>query len=165
MIGWRFNEPTPLRDLFDQMLTEHRRWQGTGRGVPMPLNVHDDGKQVVVEAALPGVAPENVDLDCAEGLLTIRGRAEIEEREYMHQELRTTDFLRQLQLPPDCRYDQATAEFENGMLTIAIPKVQPRAPEKIRIKVTKRGSAETIDAQPGSGYSEVKPKRKGIAGS
>ena len=161
MIGWRFNEPTPLRDLFDQMLSEHRRWQQSGRGTPMPINVHDDGNQLVVEAALLGVSPEQVDLDCAEGLLTIRGRAEVMEREYMHQEIHTTDYLRQLQLPADCRYDQATAEFENGLLTITIPKVQPKAPEKIRIQVTKRGSTETIEAKPGTGYSEVKPKRKG----
>ena len=131
----------------------------------MPINVHDNGEALVVEAALPGVAPDKVDLDCSEGLLTIRGRAEFEDREYIHQELHSTDYLRQLQLPADCRYDQATAEFENGMLTILIPKVQPRAPEKSRIQVTKRGATETIDAQPGTGYSEVKPKRRAPSGA
>ena len=160
MIRWRFNEPSPLRDLFEEMLDENRRRQGS-RGAPMPINLHDDGTQVVVEAALPGVAPDKVELDCTDGLLTIRARAEVVEREYTHQEIQTIDYLRQVMLPAECRFDQAAAEFENGILTITIPKIQPRQPERIRIQVTRKGPpSETIEAKPGSGYKEVKPRKK-----
>lgn len=129
----------------------------------MPINVHDNGREVVVEAALPGVSSDKVDIDCADGVLTIRARAEFAERDYMHQELQTTDYLRQLQLPADCRFEDARAEFESGVLTISVPKAQPKQPEKIRIQVTRkeRGS-ETIEAKPGEGYSEVKRPRKKI---
>jgi HSP20 family protein len=162
VISWGWPDRSPLRELFEQMLDEQRRQVRQGRGAPMPINVHDTGREVVVEAALPGVAADKVDLDCADGLLTIRARAEYEERDYLHQELQTTDFLRQLQLPADCRFEQARAEFENGILTITVPKVQPKQPEKIRIQVTRKGPAsETIEAKPGDGYSEVKPKKKG----
>jgi len=161
MIGWRFSDPSPMRELLEQMLESSRSPRHGGRGTPMPINVHDNGREVVVEAALPGVTPDKVDIDSADGLLTIRARAEFAERDYMHQELQTTDYVRQLQLPPDCRYEEARADFENGMLTITVPKAQPKQPEKIRIQVTrKERGPETIEAKPGEGYSEVKRPRK-----
>lgn len=161
MIGWRFSDPSPMRELLEQMLESSRHPRAGGRGAPMPINVHDNGREVVVEAALPGVTSDKVDIDCADGLMSIRGRAEFAERDYMHQELLTTDYVRQLQLPADCRFEEAKAEFENGVLTIRVPKAQPKQPEKIRIQVTRKEKGpETIEAKPGEGYSEVKRARK-----
>lgn len=159
MIGWRFYDSNPLREMLEQMAADQRR--RSGRGEPMPINVYEEGAAVVVEAALPGVGPDRVDLSCSEGLLTIRARAEVPEREYVHQELTTVDYLRQVMLPPDCRFEAAEAQFDAGILTIRVPKARPKAPEKIRIQVTKRDSGTTIEAQPGS-YSEVKrtPRRR-----
>jgi HSP20 family protein len=159
MIGWRFYDSNPLRDALEQMAAEHRR--RPGRGEPMPINVYEDSGAVVVEAALPAVTAERVDLSCSEGLLTIRARADIPEREYIHQEMGTVDYLRQVVLPGDCRFDEAEASFDSGILTIRVPKVKLKTPEKIRIQVTKRDSGQTLEAHPGSGYSEVKtPIRK-----
>jgi len=154
MIGWRFYESNPLRDALEQMAAERRR--RSGRGEPMPINVYEESGAVVVEAALPAVTAERVDLSCSEGLLTIRARAEIPERDYVHQELGTVDYLRQVVLPGDCRFDEADASFDSGILTIRIPKVKPKAPETIRIQVTRRDTGQTLEAHPGSGYSEVK---------
>jgi HSP20 family protein len=162
MIGWRFNEPSLLREMLEQMLEDQRRYRQPARGEPMPINVFDNGTSVVVEASLPGVKPEDVDVSSSQGLLTIQARSRVEEREYIHQEMRETRFLRQIVLPADCRYDEAGAELENGLLRITLPKTQPKTPEKIRIQVARReggpeGGGTTIEAEPGSGYSEVKP--------
>jgi HSP20 family molecular chaperone IbpA len=70
--------------MLEQMMAERRR--GTA-GEWMPVNVFEDGDAVVVEAALPRVRPEDVDLDCTDNVLTIRGRAQVPEREYLHQEM------------------------------------------------------------------------------
>ena len=156
MIGWRFYEPNPLREMLEQMASEHR--PRPGRGQPMPINVYEENGAVVVEAALPGVGPDRVDLSCSEGMLTIRARADVPEREYLHQELGTVDYLRQVMLPGDCRFDEAEAAFDSGILTVRVPKARPKVPEKIRIQVTRRDAGTTIEAQPGSGYSEVKPE-------
>jgi len=160
MIRWPYYESNPLRPLLDQLLLEERqRTPGGHRGEPMPVNVYESDGKLVIEAAVPGVGPDDVDIQCAEGVLTIRARSEVPEREYLHQELRPVEYVRQLALPADCRFEEALAEAENGILTIRIPKTRPRAPDKIRIQVARRGAdVKTIDAKPGS-YTEVKPKK------
>ena len=116
----------------------------------MTVNVYESGGNLVIEAAVPGAGPDDVDIQCAEGVLTIRARTEVPEHEFLHQEIRPVEYVRQLALPADCRFDEAKAEADNGILTIRIPKTQPRAPEKIRIQVARRGGdTRTIDAKPG----------------
>src|SRR5947207_15376563 len=97
-------------------------------------------------APVPDHLPDYVDIHCAEAVLTIRARSQVPEREFMHQEIRPVEYLRQLALPADCRFEDARAEAENGILTIRIPKSRPRTPEKIKIHVARRGGdAKTTD--------------------
>ena len=162
MIRWRFYEPNPLRDMLDQMLQESRRTMRETRGEPMPVNVHESADSVIVEAVLPGVKPEEVDVQTGEGVLTITARHSVEERDYFHQEFRSVEFHRQLVLPADVKYDAATAELEHGVLSIRIPKVKAKAPEKIRVQVSRKnntGSAP-IEATRGEGYEEIPTSKK-----
>jgi HSP20 family protein len=164
MIGWRFYEPSPLREALEQLLQlqESRgRWRDVQRGDPMPINVYDDGAELVIEALLPGVRPEDVELGCTDSLLTIEAELAVPEREYQHQEIRPTRFHRQLMLPPDCRFDQASATSEGGVLTVRIPKARPTHPERIRIEVARKpNSGPAIEARPGEDYKEVKKPRR-----
>lgn len=165
MVRWPFFEPSPIRDLLESLLQDERRAgpraTGRGRGQPMPVNVHQEPDAMVVQAMVPGATPDDVDIQCADGLLTVRARTRVADREYVHQEIQPIEWLRQLALPADLRYDQAEASAENGILTIRIPRAKPKTPEKIRIQVTRRqAEPATIEAQPGEGYSEVKPRRK-----
>lgn len=164
MIRWRFYDPNPLRDMLDQMFQESRRTMRETRGEPMPVNVHETADAVVVEAVLPGVKPDDVDVQTGEGVLTITARHSVEEKDYFHQEFRSVEFHRQLVLPADVKYDAATADLEHGVLTIRIPKVKAKPPEKIRVQISRKndaGSATPIEATRGEGYEEVptsKPK-------
>jgi len=115
--------------------------RGIAAGDWMLVNVFEDGDAVVVEAALPRVRPEDVELDCTDNVLTIRGRAKVPEREYLHQERRPAEYHRQIALPGDCRFEDANAAIEDGVLTVRVPKARPRAPEKIRIQVNRRDSS------------------------
>ena len=155
MIRWRFFEPNPMRDVFEQMLREGTRWRESTRGEPMPINIHETEGEVIVEASLPGVKPENVEIHSSEGVLTIAASSVVEERDYHHQEIRSVTYHRQLLLPADARWEEAKADFEHGMLTIRIPKRQPKAPERIRIQVSRGSARAPIEATKGEGYSEV----------
>ncbi len=162
MIRWRFYEPGPQGDLFEQFLREFgQRWREGTRGEPMPINVYDDGSDLVIEALLPGVRPEDVDLGYMDGVVTIAAKLDVGERDFQHQEVRSTQFFRQLGLPSDVRFEDASASSENGVLTVRIPKQVPKHPERIRIEVARRPAGATpIDAKPGEDYKEVaRPKR------
>jgi HSP20 family protein len=144
VIGWRFSDPIPdpLRDALEQLAAERRR---PGVGGWMPVNVFEEGGAVVVTAAMPGVRPEDVELQCNDNVLTIRGRAELPQRQYLHQEMGPARYQRQIALPGDCRFEDAEAVAENGVLMVRVPKVRPAAPEKIRIQVNRK------DSEPGKG--------------
>ena len=105
---------------------------------PMPMNVYEDVDALVVEASLPGVSPDDVELSCLDSVLTIRARSRVAEREYLHQEISSVEYLRRISLPPDCRFDQAEASAEHGLIIVRVPKNRPRAPEKIRIQITRK---------------------------
>src|SRR5256714_4644423 len=150
MIRWPYFESSPLRPLLEQLLSEERQRGGGPRGEPMPVNIYETDDGVVIDAAVPGAGPDDVDIQCAEGVLTIRARSQVPEREFMHQEIRPVEYLRQLALPADCRFEDARAEAEYGILTIRIPKSPPRTPEKIKIQVARRaGGAQHVDDQSG----------------
>jgi HSP20 family protein len=138
MAGWRTFDPwpSPVREALEQLINEPR--QRSSGPVPMPMNVHEDGDALLVTASLPGVGPDDIELSCLNGVLTIRAHARVPAREYLHQEIHEVEYLRRVSLPPDCRFDQAAADVENGLVTVRIPKARPRAPEKIRIQITRK---------------------------
>jgi HSP20 family protein len=138
MAGWRPFDPwpSPVREALEQLMNEPR--QQSAGPTPMPMNVYEDGEALVVEASLPGVAPDDVELSCQDGVLTIRGMSRVAEREYLHQEMRGVEYLRRISLPADCRFDKAEASAEHGLVVVRVPKVRPKAPEKIRIQITRK---------------------------
>jgi HSP20 family protein len=138
MAGWRPFDPwpSPMREALEQLMNEPR--PRNAGPVPMPMNVYEDGDALVVEASLPGVASDDVELSCLDGVLTIRARSRIAEREYLHQEIRGVEYLRRISLPADCRFDQAEASADSGVIVVRIPKNRPKAPEKIRIQITRK---------------------------
>jgi HSP20 family protein len=167
VIRWRFYEPGPAGDFLEHFLRDPQRWRESPRGQPMPLNVYDEGSDLVVEALLPGVRPEDVEVGFADGVLTIEANLEVGEHDFQHQEFRSSRFFRQLGLPSDTRVDDATASSENGVLTVRVPKRKPKQPERIRIEVARNPAGATaIDAKPGEDYKEVprSPRRKKASG-
>lgn len=140
MAGWRPYDPwpSPVREALEQLMQEPRP-RGAGP-VPMPMNVYEDGDALVVEATLPGVTPDDVELSSQDGVLTIRARGRVARREYLHQEIHDVEYLRRISLPADCRFDQAEASAEHGVVTVRVPKIRPKPPEKIRIQITRKQS-------------------------
>jgi len=138
MAGWRPYDPwpSPVREALEQLMQDPRP-RPTGP-VPMPMNVYEDGDALVVEASLPGVAPDDVELSFQEGVLTIRARGRVARREYLHQEIHDVEYLRRISLPADCRFDKAEASADHGLVSVRVPKVRPKAPEKIRIQITRK---------------------------
>lgn len=101
----------------------------------MELSETDEGYAVTVE--LPGTKAEDIQVECHEHRLTVKGekRSERDEaNEHRHYTERTFgSFSRMVSLPPDAA-DDVNAKFSDGVLTIEIPKVEEKKPRAVAIK-------------------------------
>lgn len=136
------SEMLSLRSAMDRLLGESfvRPWSGQeplfGREV-LPLDLRDTGKEIVIEAAIPGVTPEEVDIQITGNVLTIKGerKEEKEEKEgtYIYREQSFGSFSRSVTLPTEVDVGRTKAEIQNGVLTLTLPKLEAVQPKSIKI--------------------------------
>ncbi len=123
--------------LFEESYVNPRTWQlGDEQLVPMDVYTSDD--EVVVQAILPGVKPEEVEITVEGTTLTLAGDTsvanDVKEGSLLLAEIRRGRFMRTLSLPAGLEPDKATATFEDGVLTLRIPKAERLKPRQIKIK-------------------------------
>jgi HSP20 family protein len=144
-----FGELMTLRSAMDRLFEDSfvRRPFGPGfEGMNgLPLDVISTNDALIVEAALPGIKPEDVDITVEDGTLSIRGDYREERRESegenLLSEIRRGSVYRTVTLPSGLEADKATATFEHGVLKLRIPKAESVKPRQIRISPTVEGSA------------------------
>jgi HSP20 family protein len=134
-----FGDLLSLRQAMDRLFEEsfvNPTWQ-FGEGQLVPLDVNQDDDAVTVVAQLPGVKPEEVDITVEGETLTIAGdttgKTTEEKGQALLQEIRRGRFTRTLTLPVGLEADKATATFEDGVLTLRIPKAEATKPKQIKI--------------------------------
>lgn len=126
-----------LTQLFDESLA------GRVPGMPVlpPINISETNQEIIIEAALPGIKPEDVDLQVAKDSVTIQGETKEENKEekknYLRQEIRSSQMLRTIPLPTDINPDKVEAEFVDGMLKITLPKAPETMKKTIKVKAKK----------------------------
>ena len=116
----------------------------------MPMDLYKDGDRYVVEADLPGVDPDSVDVDVDGQLLTIRAErkpAVAEGVQWMTRERETGSYVRQLNLGQDVDLENITATYDRGVLTVTIP-VSPKSKPR-KVKVSSGSGAQDIQASGG----------------
>jgi len=99
---------------------------GQARFLAPSLDVHESGDEFCVTADLPGIAPEDIDLQIEGDMLTITGESkreeERDEKGYHLMERSSGSFRRSLRLPFEPDPERITAECKNGVLTVHVPK-------------------------------------------
>ena len=154
-----FGELLSLRQAMDRLFEDsYVRPRGWGSasvdGSVLALDVSSTADALVVEASLPGVKPDDVEITIENGALTIRGTTSAERREgegeYVVQEIRRGEFVRTVSLPSGLEPDKATATFENGMLTLRIPKAEQVKPRQIRISPVTDAKPTSEEGAPGA---------------
>lgn len=97
------------------------------------MDIYEEDDNLIVEAELPGVDPDNVDINVTEDTLNIRAKheqkKEKEEKGYYKKELSRGFFKRAVPLPMKVKNEEAEASYEDGVLKITIPE-QERKEEK-----------------------------------
>jgi len=101
------------------------------------LSIWDAGDAVYVEAEVPGIPQEDLEILAVGKELTIKGRRPpLEERDltYHRQERITGEFTRVVTLPVDVESDKVEASLKNGVLSLRLPKAASAKPRKIAVK-------------------------------
>jgi HSP20 family protein len=123
--------------LFDDAFTRPINLRDGGWSAPA-LDMYQTDDEVVVKAALPGFKADEVQINITGDVLTIRGEMKHEEeqkeRAWHIREQRWGSFERSVALPTAVTSDKASADFENGILTIALPKAEEVKPKTITVK-------------------------------
>lgn len=122
--------------LFDDAFTRPLSLSYGTHSVPA-IDLYETEEEVVVKAALPGFRPDDVQLSVENNVLTLRGEFKPgngQNATYHIREQRHGSFERSIPLPVDVETDQAQADFENGILTVTLPKAEAVKPKTINIK-------------------------------
>ena len=124
--------------LFDDAFTRPLSLRDGGLSMLPAVDMYQTDDEVVVRVALPGFKADEVHINVTGDVLTLRGEMKREEenqdKAWHIREHRSGSFERSIPLPTDVRADQANADFENGILSITLPKAEEVKPRTITVK-------------------------------
>lgn len=127
--------------LFDQMFERGLRpstEEYSNRNWLPAMDIRETADDLILEAELPGVKKEDVSLSLENSVLTLSGERKFEkdvEKESYHRiERAYGSFSRAFTLPRNVRAEEATANFNDGVLTITLPKVDEAKPRRLEIQ-------------------------------
>ena len=121
-------------DAFTRPLSLRDGWSASAPAIDM----YQTNDEIIVKAAVPGMKADDVQINVTGELLTIKGemkeQEEKKEKAWHIREQRWGSFERSVALPTVVVADKAKAEFENGILTVTLPKAEEVEPKTITVK-------------------------------
>jgi len=135
--------------LFSNNLTHSFGDEGIGRGAWSPtVDIYENKDQIVLEAELPGMNREDFDLTVENNVITLRGERRFEKKDeadnYHRVERAYGAFTRSFTLPQTVSGEGASAEYQNGVLRVTLPKREEAKAR--RIEISGEGKRKTIEA-------------------
>jgi HSP20 family protein len=139
-----FQEMYDMRRAMNQLM--QRSFPGfEGQQNSFDMDIYEDDNAYEVEASMPGVDPEDLEVTWNNNILTIRGESqseeEKEEKNYRLRERRSGTFVRSFTLPGNVDEDAIEADFKNGLLKLRLPKAQEEKTKRIRVNSGKSSSS------------------------
>lgn len=135
-----FREVVTLREAMDRLFEDsfiptRRRAGLREEAFRLPLDAYVTPEEIVILANMPGVKPEEVEITIEGDTLTIKGErpAPLENVDYVLQERAFGKFQRTLTINIPVDANKAEAKFENGLLTLTIPKAEAARPKTIQV--------------------------------
>ena len=123
--------------LFDDAFTRPINLRDGGLSAPA-VDMYQTDDEVVVKVALPGFKADEVQINVTGDVLSLRGELKREEEQkdkaWHMREHRWSSFERSIALPTEVTADKAVADFENGILTITLPKAEEVKPKTISVR-------------------------------
>ena len=138
---------TPFDKMFDQMVEAQfpdvvkqvgvKPYQGSAYP---KVNVYEYEDKVGIVAEIPGLDKKQLNVEVEDGVLTISGDKhsifEDEGAKVLRRELKQSSFKRSFELGEQLDGDNINASFKDGVLSVAIPKIEPEKPKKTSVKIS-----------------------------
>lgn len=140
-----FDDFRPMRRMFGR-LPGWATWPGvtreaielTGVEEMLPVDIYDEGNNLIIKAAIPGVKSEDIDVNVTDDILNINAETkreeEVNEDRYHRREFRYGKMHRSFRLPAGMDASKVDANYENGLLTLTIPRASQAQAKKIEVK-------------------------------
>ncbi len=132
-----FDRLPSLRDLFDSAFPLTSPVSGRSAGWSPALDVYEDGEKITVQVELAGLKNEDFDLSLEDDVLTISGqrKSETREGESFRRERTSGSFRRSITLPSPVKPEEVKAAYQDGILTVTLPKAEEAKPRKIQVEL------------------------------
>jgi HSP20 family protein len=136
-------EVVTLRDAMERLFDDRFfrplwPWDGEREGIPA-LDLFSTPEAVIAKVALPGVKPEDIDVEITADVVTVRGSykedTETADTGYVHKELSRGKVMRSFALTTPVRAEAVTAAFQDGLLTLTMPKTDEVKPRHVKVDV------------------------------
>lgn len=155
-----FNDLEGFNRVMDRWLTNRDLPSTTTRGI-MPVDIFEKNGSLIINAAIPGVDKDEINVNVEDNVLTIEAESreseEISEAKVYRREFSYGKMTRSMRLPEDLDFDSISASYENGFLTIRIPRVEQPKPTARRIPIEgAKQSAISTESRPAKGSSKNK---------
>ncbi len=104
----------------------------------LAIDVYQTPDELVIEAPIAGVNPDDIDINITNDSVTIKGKRnrlhETKERDYLYQECFWGKFSKHIVLPQEIDAENSEAIFKNGILKIVLPKINRKKTKKLKVK-------------------------------
>jgi len=132
-----------MNRLFEESIVQSRAgWPTPSWAEALAVDMYETDDAIVVKAAIPGIKSDELDVSITGDTLTIKGETkaeeEIKEENFIRRERCYGSFCRSLPIPLPVVAGKAEAEFEDGVLTLTLPKAEEVKPKAIRVKAKDR---------------------------
>ena len=110
------------------------------------LDIHETAEGLILEADLPGVPPDQLEVRVEDNVLYIRGKIRwpnLENGRVLYEELRPGDFYRSFILSDEVDVERITADFEQGVLRLQLPRAGKTRPRKIEVRTSSGQSSSS----------------------
>ncbi len=119
---------------------EDEAWDDGEPEGQLTVDVYQTANDIVVESAIAGVDPEDIDVNVTTDSISIRGSRKrekaVRDEDYLYQECYWGKFGRSIILPQEVDPEGAEVKFKNGILTVTLPKANKKKVHKLKVRVS-----------------------------
>ncbi|MBI4118270.1 MAG: Hsp20/alpha crystallin family protein [Parcubacteria group bacterium] len=104
----------------------------------LTVDMYQTPSEIIIQTMAAGVRPDDLDVNITRDMVTIKGKRErsrsASRDDYFFEELYWGSFSRTIVLPEEIEVEESEASFQNGLLTVRLPKIDKKKTQKLKVK-------------------------------